>query len=385
MPKTLFLICIISIVCYVLYQQGYISSLAVLNQTGEMTLNYVGDVLETDAARRQEIIVNENQTIWITEDGVKAVSLEGEEIWADTHTIKNIAVSQKSPYFAIGEKSGKVISIFDLHGKKADVKFSNPVVYFSINKQGDLVAIESTKDGHIVSGYNERGNSLGIKRITYIEDAGYPIIAEISPNAEVIVVSYLNTEGAQINSNIVGIATGSSGLTKVDSILYGRTYEDTIISEIEFLNNNIWIAIGDNRMIFNTLEGTEIKVIEGIYFNFISRLERLVDGQGVYYSAVSSVKPTHAIVHPVENLIFYSKEGETVGEIVLNDEVTYMYADGATTIIGSGRRFTAYNRLGKKRWEYTATKDIQKLIPLYPQQKVIMVSKNKVELMQVMK
>ena len=53
--------------------------------------------------------------------------------------------------------------------------------------------------------------------------------------------------------------------------------------------------------------------------------------------------------------------------------------------MGNDRKFTAYNRLGKKRWEYRATKDIQKMIPLYPQQQVIMISRGMVELMQVAK
>lgn len=387
MPKVLFIICIIAIIAYILYQKGYISQVAMLTGGEDATLQYVKDIVEVDVSKNNEFIVNEEQLIWVTEDGLKALSLEGEEIWADTYTMKNISIAQRMPYFAVSEKMGHTISVFDTRGKKADIKFANPVVYFSLNKKGDIVAIEKTQDGHVVSGYDEKGNSLGVKRITYIQDAdaGYPVAAEISPDGKMIMVSYLNTNDVQIESNIIAIAIGSGGLTKVDNILHGTTYEDTIISQIEFVSENVWVAIGDNFMSFNTLNGEEIKKIEGIYCNYVSTLNRIIDWQGIGYATISSTKPTGTTVHPVENLTFYSQEGEEIKEIVLNDGASYLYGDGKTIVVGKDRKFTAYNRLGKKRWEYTATKDIQQTIPLFPKQQVIMVSKGKVELMQVTK
>jgi len=385
MPKVLFIICLIAIVGYVLYQKGYISQIAMLSGGEDATLKHLKDIVEVDVSKNNEFIVNEDQLIWVTEDGLKALSLEGEEIWADTHTIKNIFIAQRMPYFAVSEKMGHTISVFDTRGKKADIKFANPIVYFSLNKKGDIVVIEKTQDGHVVSGYDEKGDSLGVKRITYIQDAGYPVAAEISPDGKMIIVSYLNTNDVKIVSNIIAIAIGSDGLTKVDNILHGTTYEDTIVSQIDFVSENNWVAIGDNYMSFNTLNGEEIKKIEGIYCNYVSTLNRVADWQGVGYATISSTQPIGSTVHPVGKLSFYSQEGEEIEEIKLNDGATYLYGDGKTIVLGNDRNFTSYNRLGKKRWEYTATKDIQKVIPLYPKQQVVMVSKGKVELMQVIK
>lgn len=384
-PKILFLLCFVTISIYVLNQRGYMPTLAILSQGEGMTLKHIKDIVETDTSKRQEIIVNQDQVIIVTEDGLKAVSLEGEELWADTHTIKSIAIAQKAPYFAIGEKKGRRISVFDTYGKKTDIEFSNPVVYFSINQKGDIVVIEKTQDGHVVSGYDERGNSFGVKRITYVQDVGYPIAAEISPDGKVILISYINTDDINVSSQVIAVGVGDGGLAKVDSILYGKVYEDTIISEIEFINENVWIAAGDNNLIFNRLNGEEIKKIEDRYINYITTFEKMADSQGAYYATVSSVKPTMSTVHQVENLIFYSQEGEQLIDIDLHDPVTYMYGDGRITILGNDRKFIAYNKLGKKRWEYTSTKDIQKVVSLYPQQRVIMISKGKVELMQIIK
>lgn len=385
MPKILFITCIIVIGIYVLYQRGHIPEIAMLSEGEGSTLEFVRDLVEVEVAKNQEFIVNQNQLIWVTEDGVKAISLEGEEVWADTHTIKNISIAQRTPYFAISEKGGKVISIFDLHGKKADLKFANPVMYFSMNKRGDIVVIESTQDGHVISAFDQNGSSLGVKWVTYVEDVGHPTVAEISPDGQVILISHINTADAQIVSNIIAIEIGSGGLTKVDNILYGETYKNTIISEIEFIDGNTWVAIGDNAMSFNRLDGTEIRKINDVYYNYVPVLERLADWQGVNYPVISSTKPIMSTVHPVEKLAFFSREGEEVEALTLEGVTTYMYGDGKTVIIGSDRRFTAYTSLGKKRWDYTATKDIQKMIPLYPQQKVIMISRGKVELMQVAK
>ncbi|HHX62666.1 MAG TPA: hypothetical protein GX707_18425 [Epulopiscium sp.] len=385
MPKILFITCIIVICIYVLYQRGHIPEIAMLSEGEGATLEFVRDIVALDVAKNQEFIVNQDQLIWITEDGVKALSLEGEEIWADTHTIKKIAVAQRTPYFAISEKGGKVISIFDTHGKKADLKFANPVMYFSMNKRGDIVVIESTQDGHVISAFDQSGSSLGVKWVTYVEDVGHPTVAEISPDGKVILISHINTDDAQIVSNIIAIEIGSGGLSKVDNILYGETYKNTIISEIEFIDGNTWVAVGDNTMSFSKLDGTEIKKINDVYYNYVPLLERLVDWQGISYPVISSTKPIMSTIHPIETLAFFSREAEENATFALENATTYMYSDGKTAIIGSDRNFTAYNSFGKKRWEYTATKDIQKMIPLYPQQKVIMISRGKVELMQVAK
>lgn len=385
MPKVLFVITIIVIVGYVLYQQGYIPKVAMAPQGEDAILKHVRDIIEVDVSKNNEFIVNEEQLVWVSEDGIKALSLEGEEIWADTHTMKNIAITQRMPYFAISEKMGRTISMFDSHGKKADIKFANPVVCFSMNKNGDMVVIEKTTDGHVVSAYDKQGNSLGLKRITYVQDVGYPTAAEISPDGKMIFVSYLNISDAQIVSNMIAIAIGNDGLTKVDSILYGTAYSNTVLSEIEFMSENVWVAIGDNGISFNTLAGEEIKKIGDTYCNYVSILDRVIDWQGVHYATISSTKPTRSTVHPVETLVLYSQDGEEVTEMILKEPTTYLYGDGKTIIVGSDRKFTAYNRLGKKRWEYTATKDVQKMIPLHPGQQVIMASKGKVELMQVVK
>lgn len=385
MPKILFITCIIVICIYVLYQRGHIPEIAMLSKNESATLEFVRDIIEIDVAKNQEFIVNDNQLIWVTEDGVKSLSLDGEEIWADTHTIKNITIAQRTPYFAVSEKGGKAISVFDTHGKKADLKFANPVMYFSMNKKGDIVVIESTQDGHVISAFDQSGSSLGIKWITYIEDVGHPTAAEISPDGTMILVSHVNTADAQIVSNLIAIEIGSGGLTKVDNVLYGEAHKNTIISEIEFVSSNTWVAVGDNTMSFNKLDGTELGKINDVYFNYVPILERLVDWQGTNYPVISSTKPIMSTVHPVETLTFYSPIGEEIESLTLEDATTYMYGDGKTAIIGSDRNFIAYNSLGKKRWEYTATKDVKKMIPLYPQQKVIMISKGKVELMQVAK
>lgn len=385
MPKMLFIICLIMLCVYVLYQQGYIPQVSILTSREGTTLNFVRDIVQVDIAKNQDFIVNENQLIWVTEDGVKALSLEGEEIWSDTHTIKNIVITQRSPYFAVSEKGGRKISIFDTHGKKGEISFANPIMYFSLNKKGDIVVIEGTKDGHVVSAYDEKGNSLGIKRVTYSQDVGHPTVVEISPDGNTIIISYLDTSDAQMSSNIIAIGIGSGGLTKVDNILYGETYKNTVITEIEFINENVWVAIGDNIMSFNRLDGTKIKEINDLYYAYVPILGRLVDWRGVNYPVVSSATPLGSTIHPVETLVFYSQAGESVGEVILEEPSTYIYGDGRTVIVGSDKKFTAYNRAGKQRWQYTATKDVEKMIPLYPQQQVVMISKGKVELMQVSK
>ena len=79
------------------------------------------------------------------------------------------------PFIAVGEENGKKIILLNEKGLVYSITTEEAIVDFSISQGGYLTYIGETKDGHTVKAFDNKGNSIGLNRITYIEDAGYPL------------------------------------------------------------------------------------------------------------------------------------------------------------------------------------------------------------------
>ena len=159
-----------------------------------------------DAKEKSYIGVNNKQIYKVTTDGIVTYDLDKQEIWSDTLSLNNIVVKQRTPYIAVGSKDGRSVDIFSDKGKQTEIVTTSPIVYFSINREGSVVTIEENEKSHIVTAYDKSGKFM-CKRTSFIETDGYPIVAEISPDSGMLLISYVNVREPQVVSTLLGIDT----------------------------------------------------------------------------------------------------------------------------------------------------------------------------------
>lgn len=343
----------------------------------ELVKYEMGETLFTHSEQKNEYIdVNHNQVIRLTQDGITAYDLKGNEVWNNALTLEKPIVKHKGDYFAIANKDGKNVTIFNDKGKRGEVQVSNPIVYFAINSNGDVAIIEKTEDGHITSAYSNTGEWLGVKGVSYIKDAGFPISAEVTPDRQLLLVSYVDLYNPVVSSALNALIINKTGAEEVFNTKFGIEEKDNIVYEIEFVNSNTWAAIGDSRITFYNMQGEKVKEVPNFYLKYTP----YVDGElrsSQYLPILSTGKGTTA--SGKDRLTLLDASGEEIISQEFDQSITYFNATDKGVIIGQGHLFTGYNKKGEVKFTFEATQDVSKV--LYAGNKVIAITKNEVNVL----
>ncbi|WP_070000696.1 DUF5711 family protein [Cellulosilyticum sp. I15G10I2] len=370
---------VIIIVTYLLFVRGSLvdtpKNYTVLEQEKEL--------IQLDILSATYVGINNKQLIKVTENGIVAYDFDGEELWSDTLTLDNYIVRQREPYIAIANKMGNTITIFSDKGKQGEVVCQNPIAYFSINKNGSVAVIENLGDSHIVSAYDEKGNSLGVQRVSHVKakNTGYPAAAEVSPNNELLLTSYIDVDNPVLTSNLLAIQIQKPKEEKIDNSLYGIEQKDNFIYEIEFIKDNEWVSIGDKWMTWYTMSGQEIARQENVlaYFSpYIVKASSYGDG---FLPIISAKDLNKSTIHKQNELSYFNAKGEMFFNLKLDEPVTYFYANDKGVVLGQRNFFMGYNKMGIKLFEFNTSLDVSKVFYLPDRKAGIAVTKDKVILL----
>ena len=91
---------------------------------------------------------------------------------------------------------------------------------------------------------------------TSMDNPGYPMALAVSPNGQLLAVSYLSfTDGIQ-KSEVYVYSFGSAGQNQMDNRIGAFTYPQTIIPDLAYLSDSTCVAFRDKG--FSILEGTKV-------------------------------------------------------------------------------------------------------------------------------
>jgi hypothetical protein len=83
-----------------------------------------------------------------------------------------------------------------------------------------------------------------------MENPGYPLDFAVSPNGQMIAVSYLAYDDGGQKDVVCFYNFGSTGQNQTDNLVSAYEYEDTIIPRLEYVSDMTCAAIGDNAFVF---------------------------------------------------------------------------------------------------------------------------------------
>jgi len=339
------------------------------------------DVLKLDSLQDTYIGINNKQIIKVTDDGIVAYDINGEELWSDTLTLDHYIVKQREPYIAVANKMGNSITVFNEKGKQGEIICENAIAYFSINKNGSVAVIESLGESHIISAYDQKGHSLGVKRITFTKDAGYPAVVELSPNDDLLLASYVNVDKPVLTSTLIALKTQKPKEETKDDSVYGIQQKDNFIYEIEFIKDSEWVSIGDKVTTWYTLSGNEVSRKKDLFSQFNPYLVKTSPyGEG-FFPIISTANVNQNKLHRENVLSYFSAKGKEYFNTKLNEAATYFYADDQGVIIGEKKHFIGYNKMGNKIFEFTTSLNVSKLLYLQDGKNAMAVTKDKVILL----
>ena len=213
--------------------------------------------------------------IQYSKDGVSCISSNGQVLWNQTYEMQNPIAHTCGDVVAVGDYNGHNIYVSNTGGLLGEVDTNLPIREFCVSSQGVVAAVLDGIDVTWIFLYDAQGNTLANFKTT-MKDSGYPISISISPNGELVCVSYLYPEDGSLKTSVAFFNFGSVGQNSIDNYVSGYDYPSIVVPYVQFMNNSSAFAVSDERIMFYSggekpVSQAEIftgeEEIKGIYFN----------------------------------------------------------------------------------------------------------------------
>ena len=188
-------------------------------------------------------------------DGARLCDRQGEENWSISFSLRNPDFVTCGNTMALYDKNGTSVVVADRDGKRGEFTTKLPIVRVCVSEQGNVAVLQEDDSNAWIEYYSEAGTEIASIR-TSMDDPGYPLSLAISPDGELMAVSYLSFKGGIQKSVIHVYSFGETGQNQMDNRIAAFDYNQRIAPEVFFLNNKTLAAYRDNG--FTIYEGARV-------------------------------------------------------------------------------------------------------------------------------
>ncbi len=262
-----------------------------------------------------------------SKDGVSCYNASGQQMWNQTYEMQSPIAHTCASVVAIGDYNGHNIYVNSTEGAMGEVDTNLPIRDFCVSAQGVVAAVLDGTDVTWIYLYDSQGNTLANFKTT-MKDSGYPIDVSISPNGELLCVSYLYPDEGALKTSVAFFNFGSVGQNSIDNYASGYDYPKVVVPYVQFMNSSSCFGVSDDRIMF--YQGSEKPVSQADIFTGDEQIK------SVYFSDsyVGLVFPNGTEDGAYRLQIYNDKGAETL--------VTYFDFE-YTEVIFSNKQIIAYN------------------------------------------
>ncbi|MEG0806560.1 MAG: DUF5711 family protein [Lachnospiraceae bacterium] len=288
-------------------------------------------------------------------DGAFYTDIYNHLIWNQTYEMNDPMIDICEDYVAIASGKGTHIYILNQDGLKGEIETAVPIRQIEVGNQGTVAVLMGQDGNSYIKLYSKEGKELAQGEL-HLENSGYPLSMSISNDCKKMAVSLVDVEHGAVDTTIKFYNFGSVGQNEIDNEVKKYSYQDTLIPEIEFIDNDYMIAFGDKKAII--YEGIQ-KPVEKKVIKFPAEIKNVFYSNS-YFGFIYSGKNKEN--KEVEKLEVYEKKGTRV----LNKEFSMNYTkveiinDREVVIIGD-MDCMVYNMKGVMKFQGKTKKPILKI------------------------
>ena len=261
-----------------------------------------------------------------SKDGAHSTAINGDVSWNQTYEIQDLQVAVCGNVAAIGSYNGRDSYVQSLDKQLGTITTTMPIRDLAVSSEGDVTAVLADTDVTWINTYNTDGEIIYTGQ-TRMYNSGYPMSVSLSPNGELLAVSYVYIDAGMLKTNVAFYNFGPVGANQSDFIVSAYSYQDLLVPEIQFMNNSVAFAVGDSRLMIYSGGQKPVIAAEYLYDREI---------RSVYYN------------EEYVGLVFLSESAESQYRMdVYNTEAkkvgSYYFDLDYTDIFFEQNQFVAYN------------------------------------------
>lgn len=187
-----------------------------------------------------------------SKDGANCMDSKGSVLWNQTYEMQNPIVDINGSVAAVGDYNGRTIYVMSMTESLGEITTNLPIRSFRVSANGIVAVILDDSRITRINLYDTMGNEL-VKSETTMDKSGYPIDITISPNGELLAISYFYVDSGSMKTSIAFHNFGEVGKNlSSDRFVSGYDYQGTIVPYIRFMNESTAFAVSDDRIMFFT-------------------------------------------------------------------------------------------------------------------------------------
>jgi hypothetical protein len=239
--------------------------------------------------------------------------------------MQNPIVDVCGDYVAVGDYKKSKIYVLDSTGPQGEIDTTLPIQNLCVSGTGNVAVILEEGEVTWVKLYNKEGQNIANDRTT-MDKSGYPVAIAMSDDGIMLCVSYLIIDGGALKSSVAYYNFGNVGQNEIDNLVAGYNFDESIVSYVDFINENTSFALGDNRL--GIFKGAQKP--ESVFETEITRKVKSVfsnkDYIGLVYADGKSDNPYHIDVYNTSGDIVFSKDFSLdYSDIVFNKDWVIIY------------------------------------------------------------
>ncbi len=215
-------------------------------------------------------------------NGVLRYSNDGISYMIGDDTIWNQAFEMKQPlvdicdgYMAIADLGDTTVYIYNESGQQGIIEATCPILELEVAAQGVVALITQNEITNLIEIYDKEGANIAMGQ-TVLSGDGCPLDISISNDGTKLAVSYVYLKNNMARTKVIFYNYSGVGKNEAGRIVGGfENYEESIISKVEFVTNDVVVAFGDDILTIYSMEEKpsvmkEVKIereIESIAYN----------------------------------------------------------------------------------------------------------------------
>jgi len=290
------------------------------------------------------------------DDGMRFFDMDGLEVFSHNFTMEQPAMIGRGDFAAVAERRGHTLHVYSTSDNIFTIRSESPIISFSLSIQG-LVSVVSYNNGtYEISVYESTGRLNHI--IPYNDTVTIPIATDISDDGQILAISFLNINDAQMRGAIQFRTIRGNGAEQSGEV-FAMSLEshNQVIGAIRFMDGNGLIAISDQRFFLINPDNSAQIVWEIELNNHIFDMNF-----GNDWFAMGFGDPIlNRSGYPSGTIVAYDLSGDVIFSHENQGRITQLVGRSRDLIVGIHNHFTALNHNGDILWQYSAPTNVNSL------------------------
>ena len=301
------------------------------------------------------VCLNHNgKVLSYSKDGISSMDTKGNLVWNETYQMQDPIVEVNGNAVAVGDYNGHIIYVMDEKGKVGEVDTNLPIRDLCVSKTGIVAAVLKDSKLTRLNLYDPKGKEL-VKSECRMSQNGYPVAVALSDTGEVMEVSYLYVDSGVMRSGIGFYNFGAVGQNELHNYVSGFNYTDSVVPYVKFLNNEIAVAVADDRIMFYKGDQKPAVLSETLLSEQILSVYTGKEYVGLVYENKDGVTKYY--------MDLYNIEGEKEDTLEFDCEYTDIVITEKTILIYNKNEWNVYTIGGRMKFSGTYENNIRKIIP----------------------